>query len=87
VILAGDYNATLDHAQFRRLLRMGHLDAASQAGYGLVPTWGPDPRGRPALFTFDHVLIDPRCAVLATSAHPVAGSDHRALYVELRLPA
>jgi endonuclease/exonuclease/phosphatase family metal-dependent hydrolase len=86
-ILAGDYNGTLDHAQLRRLLRMGYRDAASQAGCGLVPTWGPEPSGRPALFTFDHVLIDPHCAVLAVSAHRLPGSDHRALYVALRLPA
>jgi hypothetical protein len=87
VILAGDYNATFDHAQFRRLLRLGHVDAASQVGNGLVPTWGPEPHGRPAMLPFDHVLVDPRCAVLATSTHQLAGSDHRALYAELRLPA
>jgi endonuclease/exonuclease/phosphatase (EEP) superfamily protein YafD len=87
VVLAGDYNATLDHAEFRRLLRLGHVDAASQVGNGLVPTWGPEPRGRPMLLPFDHVLLDPRCAVLATSAHAIPGSDHRALYAEFRLPA
>jgi endonuclease/exonuclease/phosphatase (EEP) superfamily protein YafD len=86
-ILAGDFNATLDHAQFRRLLRRGYVDAASQAGYGLSPTWGPRPGRRPALLTIDHVLTDPRCAVLTTSVHRLAGSDHRALYAELRLPA
>jgi endonuclease/exonuclease/phosphatase (EEP) superfamily protein YafD len=86
-ILAGDFNATLDHAQFRRLLRSGYLDAASQAGHGLSPTWGPRPGRRPALLAIDHVLIDRRCAVLATSAHWLTGSDHRALYAELRLPA
>jgi endonuclease/exonuclease/phosphatase (EEP) superfamily protein YafD len=87
VILAGDYNATLDHAQFRRLLRLGHVDAASQVGNGLVPTWGPEPHGRPVLLPFDHVLVDPRCAVLATSTHQLPESDHRALYAEFRLPA
>jgi endonuclease/exonuclease/phosphatase (EEP) superfamily protein YafD len=87
VVLAGDYNATVDHAQFRRLLRLGYVDAASEVGNGLVPTWGPEPRGRPALLPFDHVLIDPRCAVLATSTHQLPGSDHRAFYAEIRLPA
>jgi endonuclease/exonuclease/phosphatase (EEP) superfamily protein YafD len=86
VILAGDYNASLDHAQFRRLLRLGHVDAASQAGHGLAPTWGPEPSGRPALVTVDHVLVDPRCAVLTTSVHSLADSDHRALFAEFRLP-
>jgi endonuclease/exonuclease/phosphatase (EEP) superfamily protein YafD len=86
VIMAGDYNATPDHVQFRRLLRLGYADAASQVGNGLVPTWGPWSRRRPDVLTFDHVLVDPRCAVLRTAAHPVPGSDHRALYAELRLP-
>jgi endonuclease/exonuclease/phosphatase (EEP) superfamily protein YafD len=86
-ILAGDFNATLDHAQFRRLLRRGYLDAASQVGNGLSPTWGPQPGRRLALLAIDHVLIDRRCAVLTTSAHWLTGSDHRALYAELRLPA
>ena len=86
-ILAGDFNATLDHAQFRRLLRRGYVDAASQAGNGLSPTWGPRPGQRPALLAINHVLIDRRCAVLTTSAHWLTGSDHRALYAELRLPA
>ena len=86
-VLAGDFNATLDHAQFRRLLRHGYLDAASQAGNGLSPTWGPQPGRRLTLLAIDHVLIDRRCAVLTTSAHWLTGSDHRALYAELRLPA
>ena len=86
-ILAGDFNATLDHAQFRRLLRHGYLDAASQAGRGLSFTWGPQPGRRLALLAIDHVLIDRRCAVVTTSVHWLTGTDHRALYAELRLPA
>ena len=86
-ILAGDFNATLDHAQFRRLLRRGYVDAASQAGDGLSATWGPQPGRRPTLLAIDHVLIDRGCAVLTTSAHWLPGSDHRALYAELQLPA
>jgi endonuclease/exonuclease/phosphatase (EEP) superfamily protein YafD len=83
-VIAGDFNATADHAQFRRLLRLGHIDAAAQLGRGLIPTWGP--KGRPAVLTLDHVLLDPRCAVLAVSVHHVPGSDHRAVYAEFRLP-
>ena len=83
-VLAGDFNATADHAQFRRLLRKGHVDTADEMGNGLAPTWGP--RGTPALLTIDHVLVDPRCAVLATSVHDLPGSDHRAVYAEFRLP-
>jgi len=56
---------------------------------GSVAGWGPrgwGPRGKPALLTIDHVLVDPRCAVLATSVHDLPGSDHRAVYAEFRLP-
>ena len=41
MILAGDFNATADHAQFRQLLKLGYRDAATEAGRGLIPTWGP----------------------------------------------
>ena len=84
-VLAGDFNASVDHADFRGLLRLGHVDAASQMGKGLVPTWAPWGRS-PGLLTIDHVLIDPRCAVLAASVHPLPGSDHQAVYAEFRLP-
>ncbi len=86
VVLAGDFNATLDHAQFRGLLRRGYVDAASAAGQGLLPTWGPVPHGRPGLLAIDHVLVDSRCAVQACSVHPLPGSDHRAVYAEFGLP-
>jgi endonuclease/exonuclease/phosphatase family metal-dependent hydrolase len=83
-VVAGDFNATLDHALFRGVLRLGYADAALQAGNALAPTWGP--AGRLALITIDHVLVDRRCAVLASSVHAVPGSDHRAVYAEVRLP-
>jgi endonuclease/exonuclease/phosphatase (EEP) superfamily protein YafD len=83
-ILAGDFNATLDHAVFRRLRRLGYADAALEAGDALTPTWGP--AGKIALITIDHVLADRRCAVRASSVHAVPGSDHRAVYAEVRLP-
>jgi endonuclease/exonuclease/phosphatase (EEP) superfamily protein YafD len=85
-VLAGDFNATADHAHFRDLLRLGHVDAAREMGKGLVPTWAPSPWGSPGLLTIDHVLVDPRCAVLAASVHPLPGSDHQAVYAEFRLP-
>jgi len=83
-VLAGDFNATFDHSHFRRLLRLGYADAAAQKGKGLVPTWGP--KGKPALLTIDHVLLDARCAVLQVSVHTLPGTDHRAVFTEFRLP-
>jgi endonuclease/exonuclease/phosphatase family metal-dependent hydrolase len=84
-VLAGDFNATLDHAVFRDVLRRGYADAAQQAGSALTPTWGPPGRGRPVL-TLDHVLVDRGCAVLGYSVHALPGSDHRAVYAEIQLP-
>jgi len=52
----------------------------------LAPTWGPLPGGRVAVLTLDHVLADPRCAVLASSVHALPGTDHRAVFARLRLP-
>ena len=83
-VLAGDFNATLDHAEFRRLLRRGYLDAARQTGTALTPTWGPPGRG--PVLTLDHVLASRGCAVLACSVHVIPGSDHRAVYAEIQLP-
>ena len=83
-VVAGDFNATYDHAAFRGVLRRGYVDAARQAGAGLTPTWGPP--GRRAVLVLDHVLADRSCDVLACSVHVIPGSDHRAVYAEIQLP-
>jgi endonuclease/exonuclease/phosphatase family metal-dependent hydrolase len=83
-VLAGDFNATLDHAVFRGILRLGYSDAALQTGNALTPTWGAP--GKRAVLTLDHVLVDRRCTVLEYSVHVLPGSDHRAVYAEIQLP-
>jgi endonuclease/exonuclease/phosphatase family metal-dependent hydrolase len=83
-VLAGDFNATLDHAAFRDVLRLGYADAAQQTGNALVPTWGIPGRG--ALLPLDHVLVSPGCAVRAFTVHAVPRSDHCAVYAEIQLP-
>jgi endonuclease/exonuclease/phosphatase family metal-dependent hydrolase len=83
-VVAGDFNATLDHAAFRDVLRLGYADAARQAGRALVPTWGLP--GRAVLLALDHVLVDRGCAVLACSVHAIPGTDHRAVYASIQLP-
>ena len=84
-VLAGDFNTTPDHASFRRVLRHGWVDAAQATGQGLRPTWSPIRSPLPRL-TLDHVLVDPRIGVASLEVRSVAGTDHRALLVELRLP-
>jgi endonuclease/exonuclease/phosphatase family metal-dependent hydrolase len=84
-VVAGDFNASLDHAAFRGLLALGYADAAVQTGKALTPTWGAPGRER-AVLTLDHVLVDPGCAVLDYSVNYVPRSDHRAVYAEIQLP-
>lgn len=81
-ILAGDFNATLDHAAFRTVLSRGYNDAAEEHGSGLTPTW---PSSSPVV-TIDHVVVDNRAAVQDYRVFDVAGSDHRAVFAEVRLP-
>ncbi|MGY0003610.1 endonuclease/exonuclease/phosphatase family protein [Micromonospora sp. I033] len=85
-VLAGDFNATLDHAPLRDLIDTGYVDAADAAGAGLPGTWGPYDGDPIPPVTIDHVLVDRRIAVRAVSVYAVPGSDHRAVLAELRLP-
>jgi endonuclease/exonuclease/phosphatase family metal-dependent hydrolase len=85
-VVAGDFNATLDHAEFRDVLDRGYADAADTLGEGLTATWPAD-RRFPPLVGIDHVLADERIGFREFSAHDVAGTDHLAIYAELDLPA
>lgn len=80
-VLAGDFNATLDHAPLRRLLAAGYRDAAVATGSGLRGTW-PVGRRMPPV-TIDHVLVDERIGVRRVRLHEIDGSDHRAIVAEL----
>ncbi|WP_408058052.1 endonuclease/exonuclease/phosphatase family protein [Verrucosispora sioxanthis] len=86
-ILAGDFNATLDHGPLRTLLDTGYVDAAASVGAGLTGTWGPYDGGFIPPVVIDHVLVDRRIAVRDVTVHPLPGSDHRMVLAELRLPA
>ncbi|MEV0387107.1 endonuclease/exonuclease/phosphatase family protein [Nonomuraea sp. NPDC050643] len=85
-ILAGDFNATLDHAVFRRLLDTGYTDAAAATGQGLVPTW-PQGRPLPPTVAIDHVLTDARAGAVEVRVFDVPRSDHRALFADIRVAA
>ncbi len=85
-LLAGDFNATLDHHALRRLLGDGgYVDAADAVGAGYDTTW-PAGRDFPPEITIDHVLVDPRVRVEDVSVHTVPRSDHRAVIATLVLP-
>ncbi|MBA2523646.1 MAG: endonuclease/exonuclease/phosphatase family protein [Solirubrobacterales bacterium] len=86
-ILLGDFNATLDHADFRGVLDSGYDDAAETLGGALAPTWPVGRRILPALFEIDHVLAGSDVGIRAFSTHDLPDSDHHAVFAELQLPA
>lgn len=83
VVVGGDFNATWDHPEFRRLLDDGYRDAAEQAGAGWLPTWPAD--RVVALIGIDHVLVRGAQAAHVTSL-TVPGTDHRAVLAVTVLP-
>jgi endonuclease/exonuclease/phosphatase (EEP) superfamily protein YafD len=85
-VLAGDFNATVDHAALRGVIARGYVDAARAVGHAGAWTWRPLRAPFPRL-TLDHLLVDPRLGVAAVTFAAVRGSDHRALVAELVLPA
>jgi endonuclease/exonuclease/phosphatase family metal-dependent hydrolase len=86
-ILAGDFNATLDHPELRKLLDRGYLDAADATGAGWRPTWpAPPSTGRSLPLTIDHVLVDRRVRVERVTVSEIPHTDHRAVIAVLRLP-
>lgn len=86
-ILAGDFNATLDHASLRRLIDTGYRDAASVVGSGLRPSWPYDEKWYLPGVTLDRVLADRRIGVRTARPYRIRGTDHKAFYAELVLPS
>jgi len=84
-VIAGDFNATLDHSALRAGAA-GCADAAAQRGAGLIPTWSPSPRVRLFGPQIDHVFATDGITAETFEVHDVAGSDHRAILTTLRLP-
>jgi endonuclease/exonuclease/phosphatase (EEP) superfamily protein YafD len=85
-VVLGDFNATLDHAEFRDVLDRGYEDVASTLGEGLTGTWPMD-RRMPPFAAIDHVLADDRIGVAEYSLEEIPRSDHRVVFAELVLPA
>jgi endonuclease/exonuclease/phosphatase family metal-dependent hydrolase len=85
-ILAGDFNATADHAEFRRLAGSGYRDAADVTGDGLTGTWPIAGAHRVPRVALDHVLADRRAAIGRFTTHELPETDHSAVQADLTLP-
>ena len=86
-VVAGDFNATSDHRQFRDILAAGLEDAAMQVGAGWLPTFPANRRRIPLLVTIDHVLASDGIVATDVERVDIAGTDHAALVVRLAVPA
>ena len=84
VIVAGDFNATLDHSVLKSATA-GCGDAAAQRGQGLTPTW---PAWLPSWLgpQIDHVFSTEPIVAEQFEVREIPGSDHRAVVARLRLP-
>ncbi|MGW7515046.1 endonuclease/exonuclease/phosphatase family protein [Streptomyces sp. NPDC054796] len=83
-IVAGDFNASQDHAAFRDLLDTGLQDAARQTGLSRTPTW-PRPAAPPLGAQIDHILLGERLVATETRFLDFPGTDHRALIADVKL--
>ncbi|BBX05055.1 endonuclease [Mycolicibacterium moriokaense] len=84
VIVAGDFNSTLDMQPFRKLLAEGYRDAGEQAGAGLTRTYPSKPWRRPVI-GIDHVLVH-NCSASSVRTVALPGSDHRGLATVIDVP-
>ncbi|MGW2701472.1 endonuclease/exonuclease/phosphatase family protein [Streptomyces sp. NPDC001340] len=84
-ILAGDFNASQDHAAFRRILDAGLTDAARLAGHDRTPSW-PARTSSVIGAQIDHVLLStPDFSATDARFLRLTGTDHRALVVDITL--
>ncbi len=85
VVVAGDFNASIDHPGLRDVLSTGLRDAHEVAGAGRPVTW-PFGRTLPPFVQIDHVLVR-GLDVESVKEVRVPGSDHAAVVAHLVVPA
>ena len=81
-VVAGDFNATRDHVQFRDLLGTGFSDAADDAGAGIFPTFPTDQAVGPFV-SLDHVLVSSSLVGNEVESFTIPGTDHRAVVAKV----
>lgn len=84
VVMAADFNATWDHAEFRALLGDGVRDAVEQAGAGMPRTYPAD-RSWPPLLSIDRILVAGATAT-AVDVVDLPGADHRGIVARIAVP-
>ncbi|NOL43505.1 endonuclease/exonuclease/phosphatase family protein [Kribbella sandramycini] len=84
-VIAGDFNATLDHSDFRWAMASNCQSVAPEVGRGFVGTW---PTDQPPLLRtqIDHVLATRPIVPGSFAAYEVEGTDHLAVVVRIAVP-
>ncbi|MGV9449906.1 endonuclease/exonuclease/phosphatase family protein [Streptomyces sp. NPDC003635] len=83
-ILAGDFNASQDHASFRRILDTGLRDAARLTDHARTPTWPSRTTPTPGV-QIDHVLLSRHFSARETRFLDLSDTDHRAVVADVTL--
>jgi endonuclease/exonuclease/phosphatase (EEP) superfamily protein YafD len=82
LVVAGDLNATYDHAPIRHLDRAGIVSVTDLVGAGWLPTF-PANRTIPPLLPIDHVLLSRQLTATSVTRLPVRDTDHLALLTDI----
>lgn len=87
-VIAGDFNATADHAPMRSLAAAGYRSATELANQRWLPSWPSNQRTLgvlpvPPLVQIDHILCGPQLTALGSDTVRIEGSDHRAVVAEI----
>ncbi|MFM9368841.1 endonuclease/exonuclease/phosphatase family protein [Streptomyces sp. Da 82-17] len=85
-VLAGDFNASQDHAAFRRILDAGLRDSTRLAGGARTPSW-PASTAPVLGAQIDHVLVSREFSARDARFLDLPHTDHRSLVVDLTLHA
>ena len=84
-VVAGDFNATLDHADFRHALGGYCRSVAAAVGDGLEGTWPAD-QPRIVRTQIDHVVANRQLQPAGFSTYAIEGTDHRAVVATVGVP-
>ena len=83
-VIAGDFNASVDHADFRGALGGYCRSVGPTVGGGLRGTW---PADQPAVLRtqIDHVVVTRQFQPGTFATYPIKGTDHRAVVATIAL--
>jgi endonuclease/exonuclease/phosphatase family metal-dependent hydrolase len=81
-VILGDFNALPFFPAVRAFREAGLVDAFASTNWRFGPTWGPHP-WLPALARIDYIMVSELLHVESARTHPLPGSDHRMLSVDL----